>query len=537
MNNNQKIKFALCQFNSLVGDFQSNTARIIQQINLAIDNNCDIFVLPELALCGYPIEDVLFRSNFQDELNNSLKEFLAIAGITLFITAPRFEQNKIYNSIYIIRDGNIIDYYDKRSLPNYGVFDDKRYFQSGDKITTININNHTIMPLICEDVWDDNTVTNTLNHKPDILCIVNASPFEIDKQTQRITLIKKYSIKYNIPIIYLNMVGGQDDIIYDGNSFIIDNHGNIIMQFNDYQQQLQYYTHLSHYNIIQNNKYNQIASIYRALVLSIQDYVKKNHFNGCLIGLSGGIDSALTLAIIQDAIGIDKVKAIMMPSIYTNQMSLDDSQQMIRLLNMDPNYHIVDIWDIYNQFIRQLSPLFIGLGTDTTEENLQARIRGTLLMALSNKFGYLVVTTGNKSEMATGYATLYGDMAGGFALLKDVYKTTVYELAKWRNQQSYIIPENIITRAPSAELKANQLDSDSLPDYEILDNILKLLIEKQLSTQDIIKQGFNQEFVIKIAKLLKINEYKRRQSAIGPKISAKGFTKDWRYPITHNFNY
>jgi NAD+ synthase (glutamine-hydrolysing) len=538
MDDKQKIKFALYQFNSIVGDFEYNTKTIIQQIIKAKDNNCDVFVLPELALCGYPVEDILFRSNFEEELNKSLKKFLSIHGITLFITAPRFEQDNIYNSIYIIRDGVVIDYYDKRSLPNYGVFDDKRYFNSGNRITTININNYKITPLICEDIWDENTVITVLEDKPNIVCVINASPFEIGKQQKRINLIKKYSIKYNIPIIYLNMVGGQDDIIYDGNSFVTDNQGNIIIQFGSYQEQLKYYNYQEYYSIIENNEVNQTVSIYRALVLSIQDYVKKNRFKGCIIGLSGGIDSALTLAIIQDAIGIDNVRAFMMPSIYTNQISLDDSKQMIELLNMEQNYHIIDIWGIYNQFIEQLSPIFDGLNIDTTEENLQARIRGTLLMAVSNKFGYLVVTTGNKSEMATGYATLYGDMAGGFALLKDVYKTTVYELAKWRNQQSYIIPKNIINRPPSAELKDNQLDSDSLPDYETLDSILKLLIEKRLSTDAIVKSTeFDRVVVTKIAKLLKTNEYKRRQSAIGPKISSIGFTKDWRYPITHNFNY
>lgn len=534
---NKNIKFALYQFNSVVGDIKNNTQKIIQQILIAKKNNCEIFVLPELAICGYPIEDILFRNNFQQEIENSLQQFLAINNITLLITAPRFEENKIYNSIYIINNGKIIDYYDKQALPNYGVFDDKRYFTNGSKTTIITIKDYKIGLLICEDIWNKEITEKILNQQLDILCIVNASPFSINKHDIRINLIKNYSIKHNISTIYLNMVGAQDDIVYDGGSFIIDNTSNNIIQSKSFREELIYFSYPEN-NLSTNRAYpNKIEAIYNALVLSIKDYVTKNDFKGCLLGLSGGIDSALTLAILNDAFGKDKIKAIMMPSIYTKQMSLDDAKQMIKLLNMEYNYHIIEIWDIYKEFINQLDPIFNGLTIDTTEENLQARIRGNLLMAISNKLGYLVVTTGNKSEMATGYATLYGDMAGGFALLKDVYKTMVYQLASWRNNVSYIIPENIINRPPSAELRNDQLDSDSLPNYDVLDTILTYLIEDQLSSQDIINKGFNKDDILKVAKLLKINEYKRKQSAIGPKISELGFTKDWRYPITHKFNF
>jgi NAD+ synthase (glutamine-hydrolysing) len=536
---NKNIKFAIYQFNSIVGDITDNTQKIIQKIDEAKKNNCDLFILPELAICGYPIEDILFRNNFKQEIEKSLEQFLIIDNITLFITAPRFEENRIYNSIYIINNGKIIDYYDKQALPNYGVFDDKRYFSKGSKKTIIKIKNYKIGLLICEDIWDNKITETTLDQQIDILCVVNASPFTSNKYNQRINLIKNYATKYDTSIIYLNMIGGQDDVVYDGGSFIINQKSDIISQSNNFQEDLFYFDYPKN-NLNTNNiiKYpDKIESIYKALVLSVKDYVTKNNFKGCLLGLSGGIDSALTLAILNDAIGKDRIKAIMMPSIYTQKMSLEDSNEMIKLLNMENNYHIIDIWDIYQQFINKLDPIFKDLEIDTTEENLQARIRGNILMAISNKIGYLVVTTGNKSEMATGYSTLYGDMAGGFALLKDVYKTIVYQLAYWRNKISYIIPENIISRPPSAELKNNQLDSDSLPNYDVLDKILEHLIEDKLSNQDIIKKGFNKDIVLKITKLLKNTEYKRRQSAIGPKITNTSFTKDWRYPITHKFNF
>ncbi len=386
--------------------------------------------------------------------------------------------------------------------------------------------------LICEDIWHSKPISRLTNCN----CVIalNASPYHINKHQQRQEIIKNHVQQFNVPLLYINQVGGQDDLVFDGASFAINSDLSII-QLPSFIERLDYVEFINgQFSSSCVSTYpNQLEATYKALVIAVRDYINKNGFKGALLGLSGGIDSALTLAILVDAIGKDKVMAVMMPSVYTKDISIIDSRDMVRRLGV--HYKEIHIQPVFESFLNSLAPVFVGTTSDTTEENLQARTRGTLLMAISNKFGYLVVTTGNKSEMTTGYATLYGDMAGGFALLKDIPKTLVYSLSNWRNIQSEVIPMRIITRPPSAELKENQLDQDSLPEYDILDKIIDHLVIDKLSVADIIRLGFNENDVNKVNHLLRINEYKRYQAAIGPKITECGYTKDWRYPLTNGF--
>jgi len=476
------MKIATYQFNPTIGDLVANTDKILHSVLESKANGCDLFLVPELAMCGYPPEDLLLREDFHHQIEFQLKRFLLIDGITLVITAPYKEKNICFNSAFVIKNAQVIKRYDKHSLPNYGVFDDKRYFSAGSMPCVFECAGTQVGVVICEDMWDEYPIMQAKSEGAELICVLNASPFSEYKYEERLKIARQRVSESQLPILYVNAIGGN------------------------------------------------------ALVLSLKDYVTKNAFKGIVLGLSGGIDSALTLAIAVDALGASNVVAVMMPSIYTADISVIDAQDMVKRLQIS-NYHEVEINPIFSQFDKQLAPIFSGMPNDLTEENLQARIRGTLLMAISNKFGYLVLTTGNKSEVAMGYATLYGDMAGGFAPLKDVLKTLVYRLSKWRNTLSEVIPERIITRAPSAELRANQTDQDSLPDYDVLDKIIKYLVEGNLSSEDIIARGLDAVDVKKVARLLKLNEYKRRQSAVGPKITLVSFAKDWRYPITHRFNF
>jgi NAD+ synthase (glutamine-hydrolysing) len=540
--NSNSLKVALFQFNPIVGDIVNNTNKIIDGINNAIEQGCDLFITSELALCGYSPEDLLYRENFYTQINQQLARILSFKDITIIIGSPYQEQQHTFNSALIIKSGKILQRYDKRSLPNYGVFDEKRYFTPGSEQVIFEVNGIKIGVLICEDLWQQQNAINLHQNGAQLICVLNASPYWQKKHSQRQEVVKNLSATIKIPLIYVNQCGGQDDVVYDGSSFISDETGEIQLQLSSFAEcrayaQISYIHQQYTINCSSLAKYtsNATQQLYNALTMALKDYVAKNNFKGVVLGLSGGIDSALTLAIAYDALGSDKIMAIMMPSIYTAEISKNDASLMAHNLNV--KYQEIEITEIFNQFKTQLKPSFIGKTEDTTEENLQARIRGTLLMALSNKFGYLVITTGNKSEMATGYATLYGDMAGGFALLKDVLKVDVYKLAKWRNEQKAIIPERIITRAPSAELRDNQTDQDSLPPYAILDQIIELLVEKNCSTTKIISLGFDAEIVNKVAHLIKINEYKRRQAPVGPKISEVSFARDWRYPITNKFNF
>ena len=546
------LKIALYQFNSIVGDIQGNTNKLVESILLAKSNGANLFVAPELATCGYPPEDLLLRTAFYVECNKILDQLLSIDGITMLIGIPVQSGEERYNCIYALRDGNILGKYSKMLLPNYGVFDECRYFTPGFAPLVIECGGVNIGVVICEDMWGVEPIAASVDGGANVICVVNASPFELGKLDMR-HKTAAYRVEENcVPLIYVNQVGGQDELIFDGASFVMNSDMSVIAELPLFTESLaiieynvksqifmQMITYLQQHTKNAIADYRKVTSeeiTYKALVLALHDYVVKNGFSKVLISFSGGIDSALCLAIAVDALGADNVRSIMLPSPYTADISLVDSRQMV--VNLGIQYEEINIAPLMQAFQLSLGNVFEATNEDVTEENLQARIRGNIVMAMSNKFGLLVITTGNKSEMTTGYATLYGDMAGGFALLKDVDKTLVYKLARWRNlQNTAIIPERIITRAPSAELRENQVDQDSLPEYAILDQILALFVEENLSSADIVARGFDSIDVDKVAKLLKINEYKRRQSAVGPKITARAFAKDWRYPISHKFRF
>jgi NAD+ synthase (glutamine-hydrolysing) len=571
----KKLKFAIFQFNPIVGDLDYNTEQLIQAAKSAKEADADVFISSELAICGYPPQDLVLRPSFQKLAMAKLNNFLAITGITMLIGNLCAVKDTCFNSVFVIRDGQIIARHDKLMLPNYSVFDEQRYFTPGSQPVVFNCNDVKVGVLLCEDMWCKYPTLELKKQGAEIVCVMNASPFHIGKYQERIDIAQSRVSDTDLPIIYVNQVGGQDDLIFDGASFIMNSHGKLAMQLSAFRQQLVSINFIDNsflansqlnYGINedyliakeraviasqpptiasaseaiymqQNNKYpSELESIYQALVIAVKDYVYKNNFKGIVLGLSGGIDSALVLTIAVDALGSDNVMAVMMPSLYTADISRHDARELVKNLNVD-NYQEIAIDSVFEEFNATLKPIFKDLSADTTEENLQARTRGTLLMAISNKLGYLVLTTGNKSEMATGYATLYGDMAGGFAVLKDVPKTLVYKLCNWRNEQSDVIPDRIITRPPSAELRENQTDQDSLPEYHILDAVIRLLLEEHLSSDEVIARGFDTKIVRKIAKFIKINEHKRSQAAIGPKITSLGFTKDWRYPITNHFNF
>ncbi|MDC0407388.1 NAD+ synthase [Candidatus Thioglobus sp.] len=530
-NISESIKIDIAQINPIVGDLNNNAQQIIDLSIEAAQQGADLLVFPELALTGYLPEDLLLRAGFiqqveekVDLIKNSIPETIAIV-----FGAPHKNQGNLYNAAYLIQDQEVQTYH-KQQLPNYSVFDEKRYFSAGSKPFVFTIKGQRIGLLVCADIWNADIVSETARYGVSTIVSINASPFHIDKHQQRLEEVKKRVLENQVGFIYVNLVGGQDEIIFDGGSFVMNTKAQVTHQ-------------LPFFKVVTGSltapcKPIEMASIeeiiYNALVLATKDYIEKNGvFNGVVIGLSGGIDSALTLAIAADAIGNENIKAIMMPYTYTSNMSLEDAKAQASTMNID--YQEISIQPMVESFNSQLSELFSGLQADTTEENLQARVRGTLLMAVSNKLGKIVLTTGNKSEIAVGYATLYGDMSGGFAPLKDVSKTMVYRLAKYRNTQSYIIPGRVIDREPSAELAPNQTDQDSLPPYDELDAILELFIEQRLAVKDIVKQGFNQKTVERISRLVLNNEYKRRQSAPGPKISKNAFGKERRYPMTSKF--
>lgn len=530
------MKIALYQMNAIVGDLVGNTNKLIHQINIAKQNGANLFIATELAICGYPPEDLLLRSDFYAQCANQLNRLTEVYDINLLIGCPTRFDNNNYNSLYLISNGKVKNRYDKIKLPNFGVFDEGRYFSSGNLSSLFYINDIPCIIAICEDVWHGDTIRESLYNDAKLIIVVNASPFCIGKHNDRLNVTRKRVKETNLPLIYLNQIGGQDELVFDGASFVLDNKGSFIYQASAFCEELFYLDFINSELSSHQKNYiypSSIEAIYQSLVLSIKDYVNKNNFNGIVLGLSGGIDSALTMAIAVDALGKDNVVAVMMPTEYTSEISLIDSREIVK--NLDVKYHEIEIDGLFTNFNQVLSPLFTNLPTDTTEENLQARIRGVTLMAISNKFGYLVVTTGNKSEMTTGYATLYGDMAGGFALLKDVSKTLVYQLAKFKNMQNHIIPDRIIDRAPSAELRPNQCDQDSLPPYDELDEIMQQLVEGNISTKALILNGYDEDKVHQISQLLQRNEYKRRQAAIGPKITSTGYGRDWRYPITNKF--
>ncbi|TAL60783.1 MAG: NAD+ synthase [Legionella sp.] len=529
------LKVLMAQINPTVGALQTNATKIIQVIEEQQKNH-DLLIFPELALTGYPPEDLLFRKEFHQQVMQFLQQIVQVTtDAYVLLGHPVKEGEFCYNALSVIHQGRILKEYRKQKLPNYEVFDEERYFVAGEQDPSIlELKNYRIGICICEDIWQSGPVSDLLNKGIDVLVSMNASPFDFGKYCRREELNKTYALR-GVSVVYVNQVSGQDELLFDGQSFAMDKTGKICVRSPAFAEDLRTVT-------IQGDDVlgdispllEENALIYKALVFGTRDYVEKNHFPGVLLGLSGGIDSALTLAIAVDALGAERVHAVMMPSRYSAQMSSEDALKQLHTMNVA--HTTLSIEDIFNSVLTTLDPVFTGLAPDITEENIQARIRGLLLMAMSNKTGKMVLTTSNKSETAVGYATLYGDMAGGLAVLKDVLKTRVYALAKYRNSLSAVIPERVITRAPSAELRSNQTDQDSLPDYAVLDAILVAYMEDEMTPEQIIQQGFKPEVVQQIIKLIRRNEYKRRQAAPGIKISAIAFGKDWRYPITNGFS-
>jgi len=531
------LKIVINQLNFLVGDIEGNCEIIINSIrNAKSQLKADCIVFTELALIGYPPEDLLFRSNIHRRIESAVTKIQQeTVGISVILGVPWSERGKQYNAAMVIQDTQIIGKYYKMALPNYNVFDEKRYFDSGDHPCVINIKGVMVGLTVCEDIWNVEPVRLTKEAGAQVVININASPYHVGKQIEREAQVAKRVQENDLPVIYVNQVGGQDELVFDGGSFAMDRGQNVLFRSAECEQGL----HLIEFNIESKDLITQEAicpirsdtqSVYSVLVYGLQEYVNKNGFNGGLIGLSGGIDSALVLALAVDALGADRVYAVMMPSKYTSEMSLEDAQQLAA--NLGVKYSVIEIDSLVEAFESSLAALFESTQKDTTEENIQARIRGVLLMALSNKFGQMVISTSNKSEMAVGYATLYGDMAGGFAPLKDVPKTLVYELSRYRNSIADVIPHRIIDRPPSAELAPDQKDEDSLPPYDVLDAILEMFIEQDKSRSEIVSQGFEEKTVSRIIEMIFQNEYKRRQAPPGIKITKRAFGKDRRYPIT-----
>ena len=525
------IKIQIAQINPIVGDIKSNAKKIIALSIEASENGAHLVVFPELALTGYPPEDLLLRNGFIDQVKNEINILCELIPSNIFVLfgAPSQIDKNLYNSAYLIHDNKIQNIYNKQELPNYGVFDEKRYFTSGKESFSFECQNTRIGVLICEDQWVEGPINQVCQGNVDMVISLNASPFQLNKQSERMSICQKYALKFGISFIYINMVGGQDEVVFDGNSFAVDKQGELIFEMPAFEEISMSYSDSSLKPVFTTDE----SSIYSALVLATRDYINKNSFSGALIGLSGGIDSALTLAIAVDAIGAENVHAVMMPYQYTSEISLTDAEMQARTQGV--HFSSIDIHKMVDSFNASLSDVFENNSIDTTEENIQSRVRGTLLMALSNKHHKIVLATGNKSEMAVGYATLYGDMCGGFAPLKDISKTMVYKLSRYRNTLSEVIPSRVIARPPSAELAPDQVDQDSLPPYDILDDILKRFVEEKQSVDSIISQGHTSEDVNKITSLILKNEYKRRQSAPGPKVSSNAFGRERRYPMTSKF--
>ncbi|ENG6108579.1 NAD+ synthase [Serratia liquefaciens] len=533
----RSLSIALAQLNLLVGDIEGNTERMLQTVQQQQKAGADLVMFTELALSGYPPEDLLYRNDFYQRCDEQLLRLQqASTDVAILVGHPWREGDKLYNALSLFSEGQLLARYFKQQLPNYGVFDEKRYFQAGNDTCVVELKGYRLGLLICEDLWFPEPVDAAKAAGAEMILSINASPYNREKPYIRKTLMAGHCQRTHLPLVYLNQIGGQDELIFDGCSKVFDAAGNMTHRLAAFAEQV---------TLLEFNELDvvpmttpaaelpQLAQVYEALVLAVRDYVTKNGFKGAVLGLSGGIDSALTLAIAVDALGKDKVQALMMPFRYTADISIADAKEEAEILGIE--FDIVSIEPMFDAFMGQLTPMFAGTERDTTEENLQARCRGVVLMALSNKRRSIVLTTGNKSEMAVGYATLYGDMAGGFDVLKDVPKTLVFKLSEYRNTVSYVIPQRVIDRPPSAELAPDQLDQDSLPPYDILDAILEGYVERDKSVADLVAEGFDEAIVRKVIRLVDINEYKRRQAAVGPRITARNFGKDRRYPITSGF--
>ena len=538
-----KITIALAQFDYVVGDVAGNTQKILDHAARARDDmRADLVVFSELSVCGYPPEDLLFHAGLRRRIEKALETIRdSVRDIAVLVGFPDYQDDDIFNACVVFRDGEVLAHYRKHMLPNYGVFDEKRYFTAGREASVFTLNGVRVGINICEDVWDRAPPAASRAAGAEVLLAINGSPYELDSQSQREEIVRQRVLEIGIPAVYLNMVGGQDELVFDGGSFAMDRSGEVIFRAAAFSDNL-YCVQLMADGAGVAPQPAEIVpllpkeqSVYEALVCGTRDYVGKHGFPGVVLGLSGGVDSALILAIACDALGAERVRAVMMPFRYTSTMSQEDAAKQTAIQNV--RYDVIPIEPIYEATLQQLEPIFEGRGIDVTEENVQARCRGLLLMAISNKTGRMLLTTGNKSEMAVGYATLYGDMAGGFAPIKDCSKSLVYKLARYRNTINEVIPERVISRPPSAELRSNQKDSDSLPDYDILDPILEAFIEEDASVREIVARGFDRNVVIRVLEMVQRSEYKRRQAPPGIRISGRAFGRDWRYPITSRYTF
>ncbi len=531
------LKIALAQINTTVGDIQANKQQVIRTAQQARDElQADIVVFPELCVTGYPPEDLLFRKDFIRHARQAVDAIAeAVAGIDVVLGLPEQDGDRLYNSAMVLRNGSVLRTYRKKALPNYGVFDEHRYFTSGEQVCLFAAKGRILGLTICEDIWRNDTIAVNRQSGAEIILTLNASPFHAGKIHERETVVCRQAKSSAVPLVYVNQIGGQDELVFDGASFVVNAQGEVVFRAAEFKEQLSVVEFERNVPLKTDCAplYAETSSEYKALVLGVKDYVRKNGFEGALLGLSGGIDSALVLAIAVDALGADKVEAVLMPSRYTQDMSIEDAVLEARALGV--KHHVIPIEPAVAAFTEMLADVFAGSPRDTTEENIQARSRGIVLMALSNKQGKLLLTTGNKSEMSVGYATLYGDMAGGFAPIKDVPKLLVYKLARYRNSLSPVIPERVITRPPSAELAPDQVDEDSLPAYAVLDPILEMYVEHDKSAQEIIDAGFRPEDVHRAVALVDRNEYKRRQAPPGIRITPRAFGRDRRYPISSGY--
>jgi NAD+ synthetase len=532
------VKIAIAQINFTVGDLAGNADRIVEAAERAKSSGATLLLTTELGLCGYPPEDLLLRDDFYRSCAEALAGLARrVRGITAVVGHPHQVNGKRYNAASVLRGGGVLATYLKHTLPNYTVFDEERYFEPGSEPCVFEHEGVRFGINICADVWEEGASIVARDAGAQALLVLNASPYHMNKQLSRYEVIRDRVAETGLPVIYANQVGGQDELVFDGASFAVDGKGNLTHQFPAFEEAL------GMVDLVEGVPVRgeiapplaPEAEVYKALTVGVRDYVGKNGFPGALLGLSGGIDSALTLAIAVDALGAGRVRAVMMPSQYTADMSREDARAQAEAMGV--RYTEIAIRPIYDAFMKALEREFAGLAADTTEENLQSRIRGTLLMALSNKSGAIVLTTGNKSEMGTGYATLYGDMAGGFGVLKDINKMLVYRLAEYRNGIAPVIPRRVIERAPSAELRPGQTDQDSLPPYEVLDAIMEAYVEEDLGPAEIVARGFSRADVERVVRLVRSSEYKRRQAPVGVRITSRGFGKDWRYPITNKYRH
>jgi NAD+ synthase (glutamine-hydrolysing) len=553
------LQICVAQLNFVVGDMAGNARKIIDCARQAHDRGVRLVLTPELSICGYAAEDLLLRPAFIDACDDALKtiaqELAGLKGLHVVVGHPEggglrtrsVAVTRRHNRVSVLSEGRVVAHYDKRELPNYQVFDERRYFTPGQGVGVFELEGVRVGLLICEDAWFEEPAQLARDAGAQVLAVLNASPFHAGKSAEREQRMRERVQACGLPLVYAHLVGGQDEVIFEGRSFALDRRGLVVARAAGFREAaLDMQVDVAPQAVELTAPAHAVeplpsaeAELWDALVLGVRDYLGKNGFKGAILGLSGGIDSALVLAIAVDAIGADKVHAVMMPSPYTADISWIDSRDMVKRLGV--RYDEIAIAPLFEGFRHALAGQFAGLPEDTTEENIQARIRGTLLMALSNKTGAIVLTTGNKSEMATGYCTLYGDMAGGFAVIKDVLKTRVFALARWRNRHDPYgtghnpIPERIITRPPSAELRPDQKDQDSLPDYEVLDAIIERYMENDEGVAALVADGYDAADVEKVTRLIKLNEYKRRQSPVGIRVTHRSFGKDWRYPMTNRF--